>query len=437
VGFVREIPNSRISPMKLRSPALLALLSLIPPGYVSAQPASPGNSANAPGAANANPHSAGAGATAGSTDADRAWAAVVALRQAPVAPVVAAPSVGAPSAPALPVQIPFTPPAAAVAQSKAQVAARALAQRQTATAAKDFHARFPSHAQAPAARKLEALASLAGITDDDKVHETAALKTAGDFRANKAHPVADRYDVAHAVERHVVGRKLGGKSWLSAPFESEGLADRLRTEFGHFPGVYANYLNVAQQTQCDHGRDMARRILQMPAPAHVKAAAQRVFDRANLMRKPLDFPLKPVAGPATRLATLTGAGGGKRTVVVFWDGVRMPAGPPGLYPYVQKAPPNTSWVYISLGAWTPPSPAAKGKANANAKAGPPALKASAAPPGTYCVEPLGLRSAVAQQLKISSLPFVCVLDDQKNLNAFGRVDEIPALLAGINRLIEP
>lgn len=338
------------------------------------------------------------------------------------------------------------------AQEVARKAANALNNRQTAVAAKDFYTRFPTHAQAPAARKLEALASIAGINDDDKAHEIVALKTAGDFRANKANPISDRYEVAHTVERFQVGRKLGGKSWLSAPFEAEALADRLRVEFGHLPEVYGNYLNVAQHTHCDHSRDVARRILLMPAPAYVKAAAQRVFERANLMRKPIDFPLATTEGKATRLTALAGSRAGARTVVVFWDGVRVPAGPPGLHPYVKHAPPNANWVYVSLGAWTPPPKATKGavsdsagNASANAtgngvattKAATSRVKASAAPPGTYCVEPLGLRSAVAKQLKISSLPFVCVLDDKKNLNAFGRVDEIPALLAGINRVFEP
>lgn len=377
--------------------------------------AQPGSAGTPPGQSGATPAGKAADAAA-----DHAWAAVVALRN-PAVPT------GTTASAALPAR-------ATPAQEATRKAASVQASRQAAAAAKDFYTRFPTHAQAPAARKLEALAALGGIADNDTAHETAALKTAGDFRGNKANPVADRYDVAHAVERHLVGRKLGGKSWLSAPFEAEGLADRLRAEFGHFPGVYANYLTVAQQTQCDHGRDVARRILQMPAPAHVKSAAQRVFDRANLMRKPLDFPLTTTEGRATRLAALASGATGARTVVVFWDGVRMPAGPPGLYAHQKNAPAKTNWVYVSLGAWTPPPKAAS--AAAKAKAGPPAIKASAAPPGTYCVEPLGMRSAVAQQLKISSLPFVCVLDDKKHLNAFGRVDEIPALLAGINRLVE-
>jgi hypothetical protein len=439
--------------VRLSFPFLFFVLFTAAPA--GAQSASPGNSGTSPGAASA-------AVNARNDEGDRAWAAVTALRQTPVAATASAPIAVAPTptptpttpagsaAPAAPTtptaptpaHVPFTPSAAALAQARTRAEAKVQSSRQTAAAAKDFHTRFPAHAQAPAARKLEALSGLAGITNTDTAHETAALNTAGDFRANKAHPISDRYEVAHAVERHVVGRKLGGKSWLSSPFESEAMADRLRGEFGHLPQVYGNYLAVAQHTQCDHSREVAQRILRMPVSPGTKVAAQRVVDRANLMRKPLDFPLTPVAGPMTRLATLAGSGGGKCTLVVFWDGVRMPAGPPGLHPYVQQAPANTTWVYVSLGSWTSPSGAAKGNSNANASAAAngksalPTIKASAAPPGTFCVEPLGWRSPVAQQLKISSLPFVCVLDDKKNLNAFGRVDEIPALLAGINRLIE-
>ena len=116
-------------------------------------------------------------------------------------------------------------------------------------------------------------------------------------------------------------------------------------------------------------------------------------------------------------------------MIVFWEGDRASAGPPGLQDFSRKAPANTNWVFVSLGAWSRPAPAAKG-----AKA---AVHPTLAPPGTYCVEPLGLHGPVATKLKISQLPFVCVLDDKKNLNAFGRIDEIPALLAGINRVFEP
>ena len=443
--------------MKTPVAALFLPLVLIAGGPVFAQPMTPGNAAPAGRVSAATP-AAPAGSADGDGDGDRAWAAVVALRTAtagPSAPSAAAPAsrAAAVGATVLPATSGPTPSAAvgATATAAGPVAtsapagvaggavARAQSSRQTAAAARDFYTRFPAHAQAAAARKWEALAGLAGITND-QAHEAAALKTAGDFRVNQAHPIADRFEVAHAVERFHVGRKIGGRHWLSAPFESEGLADRLRMEFGHLPEVYGNYLAIAEHTQCDHSRDLSRRILQMPAPAHVKAAAQRVFERANLMGKPLDFPLTTTAGKATRLSSLAGATAGARTVVVFWDGPRAPAGPAGLHPYVKNAPPNTQWVYISLGAWTRPPSIRDGNGSAigvgHGKQAPPAIRANAAPPGTYCVEPLGLRSPLVAQLKLSQLPFVCVLDEKRQLNAFGRVDELPALLAGINRLVE-
>ena len=385
----------------------------------------PGQTVNPPSDASANRPLTPA---SDNSAADQAWTAFTNLQKSAATPAAAGQGVSA------------------SAQVQAQKTAQAQSARQVAAAAKDFYTRFPSHAEAAKARKQEALSALAGITDDDLSYETTALKTAGDFRVNKANPIADRFDVAHAVERHTVGRKLGGKSWLSAPFESEAMADRLSGEFGHFPGVYANYLHVAEHTTCDHSRDVARRILQMPAPAYVKAGAQRALDRALLMQKPLDFQLTTVDGAPTRLSILAGSGTGQRTVVVFWEGSRTPAGPPGLHPYAKSNPANTRWVYVSLGGWTKPvatTPSAPGKGNANGLGNgnsPSAtltVRTSTAPPGTYCVDHLGWKSPLVAQLKISQLPFVCVLDDKKNLNAFGRVDEIPALLAGINRLVEP
>lgn len=469
--------------MKTPAATLLLLLVLMAGSPARGQALNPAKADSAP--ASGHPTAASISAD----EADRAWAAVIALRPAagpaatssaaaapatsalassvapgpsgPLPPVTSGataavpgpaatsiPESGAVSAPvaasvAVPASVPFTRSAAAMAEAQARAVARVQSARQTAAAAKAFYTRFPAHAQAPDARKLEALSGLAGITAADQPHEAAALKAAGEFRANRAHPIVDRYEVAHAVERQVIGRKLGGKSWLSSPFESEAMADRLRGEFGHLPQVDANYLAVAQYTPCDHSREVAQRILGMPVSPSIKAAAQRLVDRGNLIGRPLDFPLTPAAGPPTRLAALAGSTPGVRTLVVFWDAVRSPAGPPGLHPFVQKAPPNTQWVYVALGAWRPPTKASPGNANASAaaanaaaRAGPPAIRASAAPPGTYCVEPLGLRSTVAAQLKLSSLPFVCVVDDRKRLNAFGRIDEIPALLAGINRLLE-
>jgi hypothetical protein len=256
-------------------------------------------------------------------------------------------------------------------------------------------------------------------------YEAGALKVARDYRSNKVNSIENRFEVAHAMERFQIVRRTGETNWLKSHYEGEKMADNLRVEFGHLPQVYGNYLSVAQNANCDQGRDMARRILQMPAPAETKAAAQRIFDRSSLIGKQLELGLTTVDGKATKLSTLAN---GKRTVVVLWAGDRSPSGPPGLSKLTKAAAADTNWVYISLGAWTPPDPAAKGQKLA--------VRAYSAPPGTYCVEKAGLKSLVFESLKITQLPYAFVVDEKKYLSSYGRVDEIPALLAGINRLIE-
>ena len=93
-----------------------------------------------------------------------------------------------------------------------------------------------------------------------------------------------------------------------------------------------------------------------------------------------------------------------------------------MYDFKQNAVPGTKWVYVSLGALGTPSKGAK---------------PAATPPGTTCVEPLGLKSPVATQLKIDRLPVVYVFDEKRKLSAYGRIDELPWLLSGVNRLIAP
>jgi len=217
------------------------------------------------------------------------------------------------------------------------------------------------------------------------------------------------------MESRDIARKLPGHPWFTNPVLAETMLDRLLVEFGQQPEIWASFLALAENTYCDAGHDTAYRILQSPyAPAPTKAAARRILERYTLVRNPLDFPLAPTQGKPTTLAELAG----KTTVVCLWDGTKHPEGPPGLHAYKKNPLPNTKWVYISVGALDPPK---KGR-NSNA-----------APPGTTCVEPLGRGGPVASKLKVTQLPYVFVLDEKKQLSGYGRIDEIPALLAGIGR----
>ena len=313
--------------------------------------------------------------------------------------------------------VPASP--AEAAALKNERSARAQKFRATALAAKDFGSRFPQHTRSPEARKLEALAGLEGILPTDKAHERTALASASAYRTNPANPLADRFAVAHAMESRELRKKTLGRPWFTNPVLAETMLDRLRREFGEQPVVWASYLALARNTYCDAGRDVAYRVVQSPyAPEPTKVAARRILERYTLVRQPLDLPLTSSQGLPTTLSRLVG----KTTVICFWDGTRHPEGPPGLHDYKKNPFPNTSWVYVSVGALGS-MPAGKSRASA--------------PPGTTCVETLGWRSPVVSQLRISELPYAFVLDEQKRLSGFGRIDEIPALLAGIGRPVLP
>ena len=315
-----------------------------------------------------------------------------------------------------------TSPSTIVAASRAEAATRKAERderaqkfRATAQSAKDFYVQNPTHPKAAEARRLEALAGLQGITPTDKTHERAALAVAAAFRANTANPIADRIVVAHAMESREIGKKTLGRPWFTNPVLAEMMLDRLQLEFGPQPEIWANYLSLAENTYCDAGRDAAYRVVQSSyAPESTKAAARKILTRYTLVRKPLDFPLTPTQGRPTTLVELAG----KTTVVCFWDGAKHPEGPPGLHDFRKNVSPDTKWIYVSLGAL--------GSLQKGSKANP-------APAGTTCVEPLGWRSPVASKLQITQLPYVFVLDEKKQLSAYGRIDEIPALIAGIGR----
>jgi hypothetical protein len=308
------------------------------------------------------------------------------------------------------------PVTAAVQMSERE--ARAQKFRQLAQGAKDFAAQNPSHTKAAEARKLEALAGLEGILTEDAAHEQAAVATAAAFRTNKSNPAPARFEVAHAMDGREISKKILGRPWHAHAPMAERMLDRLRVEFGERPEVYGSYVALAEKADCDNGRDVALKIMQSPAPAFAKTAARRLLDRYALVRQPLDFPLTSAQGRATTLAREAG----RTTVVVLYDGVRSPAGPAGLQDYKRNPRPNTQWIYVALGR---PASLPKGATSFQA------------PAGLNCVEPLGAKSPLYEQLKLTSLPAVFVLDEAKKLSAYGRIDQLAWLLSGIGRPVLP
>jgi len=371
-------------------------------------PAAPAAGTAAPSAATANPGPAAVAAAPVLTDAQRragdaAWEALQTSVRA--AGAVKVTQVGGPVAASR----------TEAAKMKSERLARAKKLREVAQRAKEFRAQHPTHPQLGGARKLEVISDLEGILPADRVHRQAAEANARVFRTDAAQPLTDRMEVADLVERRAIREKVPGHDWTKNPVLAETMLDRMKSEFGDRPEIWARYLNLAENTYCDAGRDVAYRIVQSPVAAEAtKAAARRILERYSLVRKPLDFAVTPTQGRPTTLAQLAG----KTTVVVLWDGTKLPGGPPGLGDFQKNPRPNTTWIYISVGEL---GPKPKGKA------GPPL------PPGFVAVESANRGGPAARLLQPTHLPFALVLDEQKRLSGYGRVDEIPALIAGIGR----
>lgn len=286
--------------------------------------------------------------------------------------------------------------------------ARAEKFREVAKGAKDFRSQYPQHANAAQARKLEALAVLEGMTSDDPAYFSEALRIATDYRNDKRNAASDRFEVASAIERGELSRKLAGRPWFANAIQAEMLADKLRREFGELPEVYGFYLAAAEHGSCFNSGDVAIKILQATPPAGIRASAQRVYDRWKLIGKPLDLALTRNDGVQTSLGALAG----KRTVVVIYAGDRDPAGPSGLQAFRNAPPTGVNWVYVAVGAIARQS-----------------TISTPVPGGTHCVEPLGLKGEVAKRLNVSKLPAAYVIDGKKTLFGFGRIDDLRWLLA--------
>lgn len=291
--------------------------------------------------------------------------------------------------------------------------------REVARTARDFAARHGSHPRAVDAAKVAILADLEGILPRDARHAADARSAAEAFRRNPRHPAGARAEVALALEQREISRRTLGRPWHAQPVLAEGVLDRLRGEFGDRAELWRAGLTLAEGAACDAGREAAQRVYQAPgASPGLRAAARQVLERHALVRQPLALTLTPAGGRPTTLERLAPA----RTVLCFYDAERQPLGPPGLHALAERPPSRVGWIYVAVGR---PAPVPKG------------ARARPRPDGVLCLEPAGWRSPVVSTLRINQLPYAFVLDERQRVSGYGRLSEIPALLAGIGRPILP
>lgn len=366
----------------------------------------------------------GAQTPANRSAADTAWQTLTALRTPP-ASTAATPSPATPPDPTNPPGPPITPAAAAAASAPGVAARRTPVQAKNATqqeadhsrsvaqAARDFYTRFPTEANAVQARKIEATAALNGLKSATPAQAQAALRVAGDFRHNQGNPPEDRFDVALAMDRFQSTKAQGGRPLHKHPQAYEKLADKLRAEFGDRPEVFRLYAGIANQIETEAAHSLAKRIIQMPAKAHIKSQAQDIIERHALLGHRLDLQLTTIDRRPVDLKNLVG---GPTVLYVRSVGAGNPYG--GLAALRKSVPVGTQWVYLFLGQPLASVTAAKGLA-------PYA--------GSICHEPLETMQRVDERLNLRTSPYVFVLNRQGLLSGYGPVDELATLLAAANR----
>lgn len=377
---------SRASAGRLRLALLLPFAALLPPPLPAAAPPPSGPAA-----------------------AEAEWDLVARLRRQLGPP----PRPSGPSVPAAPAD------RAAADRRRRERERRAFEARELARAARGFLARHGSHPRAAESAKLAILSDLEGILPRDPRHAADARAAAEAYRRNPRHPVPSRIEVALALERREVARRTLGRTWHARPLLAETALDRLRGEFGERAEVWSAFLSVAEGAPCDAGRELAHRVAQAPsAPAPLRASAQLVLERHALLRRPPVVPVTPAGGQPTPLWKLARG----RTVVCLYDAARHPLGPPGLHGLAERPPAGVGWIYLALGkAGSPPRGA----------------RPRPRPAGLVCSDPAGWHSQAVEALRINQLPYVVVLDDRMRVSGYGRIEEIPDLLAGIGRPVLP
>lgn len=290
--------------------------------------------------------------------------------------------------------------------------------RQAAKMAREFYTRYPSAPQYSEARKIEALTALQGVEDGDSLHRQSAIGIATAFRQEARFSAQDRLEVAMALVRLEESAKRKGKPVVdvAAVAASQDLIiNQLRAEFGDQPELDTYRLELANSSSMATATAFAQKLVtSTAAPPKVKAAARTIVDRGNLVGKPLRVQLPALDGSQVDLSQR----GNTTTVVLVWDGGN-PSNLDELMRFGRRAPRGVEFVYLAIGGT---------KAEVQAAVGDVPF------PGLYCHVPAGTNAqAIMAALKVTTAPYLYVVNRTGQLAGFGPASELPALLAQHHR----
>lgn len=338
-----------------------------------------------------------------------------------------------------------TPAAAVAVQGTAQQRAAAIAQRASATLsaareAKAFYQRFPNHPKVPAARKLEAASLIESLKLGNKSLESEAFAVAEGIRKDGTLFRTDRFDVALSVERYRMKQQIGAKNVREAAGSYEALADSLQREFGPVPEVFGLYLNIARSSSADVANRLATKVLEMRPSGATRQEAEAITTRYALIGNPVTLQLTSISGEKVTISPATA--NGTPTVLYVWApemGTKTSqAGAKNAQPDAKAVQAEAKKPFIPLNKIRndlAKQPTVRWVYLAQRSERETALKSQMVVPkqGTFCLESGDGVGLARQLLRGMSGPSVFVFDSRGVLKGYGQPDELPALLASLNR----
>ena len=184
-----------------------------------------------------------------------------------------------------------------------------------AAKARDFYTRFPKHAKALEARKMEFGMLTMTVMQMGRTNNLARLEAAEkELLKEPALTEDERFEIrSMGIQRAAMKRHTKDAQATLAEYE-KGVRS-LQKEFPKRPQIYGMLLEVASEAEGDKARALAKEIVDSAdAPEQVKAAAQGLLRRLDAVGKPVALAFKALDGRDVNLAKLRG----KVVLVDFW-----------------------------------------------------------------------------------------------------------------------
>jgi thiol-disulfide isomerase/thioredoxin len=184
-----------------------------------------------------------------------------------------------------------------------------------AARARDFYTRFPKHAKALEARKMEFGMLMMAVMQMGRTNNIPQLETAEkDLLQEPGLSENDRFEIrSMSVQRAAMSQHASDPQAAMAELEKGARA--LQKEFPKRPEVYGMLLEVASEAEGDKARALVREVIDSAdAPEQVKAAAQGRLRMLDAQGKPLPIKFKALDGRDVDLAKLKG----KVVLLDFW-----------------------------------------------------------------------------------------------------------------------